>query len=305
MIDHSVKCTIFGTDLPGRYSSETPWIRFTKSKLHMRYFILVLFSVALCNAQAQDLMAELQVGTANYNGDLTQKAFYLRQVRPSVGINIKYNTPYFFNFRAGLSYAKLTASDAHNKDEGLRSRNLNFSTDLIEFHAGAELNLMDPELFYGYPYIFAGLGLFYFNPYTRDANNKKHFLQPLGTEGQGLSIYPGRGRYSLIQFCLPMGGGWKMKLKNDMELCYEFGYRILFTDYLDDVSRTYPSLDALQRERGATAAELSYRKSIPFTEEGEARGNPKVKDLYFFNSIKLAIKLNRGGSIRNYRRHDG
>lgn len=271
----------------------------------MRYFYLFILSVLTLSTQAQDWMSEISVGAAAYNGDLTQKTFYLKQLRPAVGVTLKYNTNSFFNLRAGLTYAKLTASDQDNKDPGLRSRNLDFTTDLFEFHAGGELNLMDPELFYGYPYLFGGLGIFYFDPYTRDNNNQKQFLRPLGTEGQGLNEYPGRKMYSKIQLCLPMGGGWKIRLKNNMEFCYEFGYRILFTDYLDDVSKTYPSLELLAQSRGDVAAQLSYRKQgIPFTEEGEARGNSKVKDLYFFNSIKLAIKLNQGGRIKNYRRHD-
>lgn len=271
----------------------------------MRYlFVLILLS-RLVTASAQDWMGEISVGGASYNGDLTQKVFYLKQVRPMVGLNLKYNTTTFFNLRAGISFARVTASDKDNKDPDLKVRNLDFTSNIFEFHAAGELNLMDPELFYGYPYLFAGVGVFYFDPFTYDDNHKKQFLRPLGTEGQGLSAYPGRKPYSKIQLCLPIGGGWKLKLKKDMELCYEFGYRILFTDYLDDVSRTYPSLELLAQERGDIASQLSYRKQgIPFTEEGEARGNHKVRDLYFFNSVKLAVNLNRFVKIKNYTRHD-
>lgn len=271
----------------------------------MRYIFVVFFSFFLLQAGAQDWMGEISVGAAAYNGDLTQKAFYFKQLRPAVGLNLKYNTNSFFNLRAGLAYARLTASDKDNKDPGLKSRNLNFTTDIIEFHAGGELNLLDPELFYGFPYLFAGVGIFYFNPYTYDNNHQKRFLRPLSTEGQGLPEYPGRKKYSQVQLCIPMGGGWKFKLKKNMEVCYEFGYRLLFTDYLDDVSKTYPSMEILAQQRGDVAAQLSYRKQgIPFTEEGEARGNSRVKDLYFFSSVKLAINLNRFSKIKNYRRHD-
>lgn len=268
-----------------------------------RYFIL--FLLVPFSSRAQDWMGEIMVGAAAYNGDLTQQAFSINRLRPAISLNVKYNTTSFFNFRGGISYARLTANDNRNKDEGLRSRNLNFTTNLLEVNIGAELNLLDPELFFGYPYLFGGVGVFYFDPFTFDKNNKKVFLHPLSTEGQGLPEYPDRKKYSKVQLCIPYGGGWKVRLKNNMEFSYEFGFRLLFTDYLDDVSRTYPSLEILANNKGETAAELSYRKQgIPFTEEGEARGNPKVKDLYFFNGVKLAINLNNASKIKNYRRHD-
>lgn len=270
----------------------------------MRYVCILWAFLMSHTLKAQNWMAEVSAGIALYNGDLTEQAVSIKQIRPTLGLGIRYNANYLFNFRAGISYARLGANDRNNKDPELKLRNLNFQTNLFEFHAAAELNLMDPELFYGYPYLFAGAGLFYFNPYTRDDQGVKRFLQPLGTEGQGLSAYPDRKKYSLLQLCLPVGGGWRLRLKNNMEIMYELGYRVLITDYLDDVSRVYPSMELLAAERGDVAATLSYRKQgVPFMEEGEARGNSKVKDSYFFSSIKLAINIDGFKKIKNYRRH--
>lgn len=270
----------------------------------MRTFTCWLLLCFPFTAAAQNWFAELSVGGASYNGDITQKAVALNRVRPTVGINIKYNTNYLLNFRGGISYARLTADDRNNKDTGLQSRNLSFATDLFELHGAVEVNLMDPELFYSYPYVFAGVGLFYFNPYAFDKEGTKTFLRPLSTEGQGLPEYPGKKKYSQIQLCIPMGAGWKYRLKSGMELSYEIGYRLLFTDYLDDVSTDYPDLDVLRQRMGEKAAEMSYRRPYPFKENGEHRGNSKIKDSYLYSTLKLAINLDRFSKVKNYRRND-
>jgi Domain of unknown function (DUF6089) len=241
---------------------------------------------------AQYWMGEFQIGAAAYNGDLTQNAFSFHRIRPAAGINVKYNSNDFVDFRIGVSWGIVTADDRFNKDHGLRTRNLNFTSNIFEIHAGVEANLVDPENHLAFPYLFAGAGIFHFNPYSFDKNNKKTYLHPLSTEGEGLTQYPDRKTYSLTQFCVPLGFGMKWKYKKGMEISYEFGYRMIFTDYLDDVSKTYVDLKTLDNEKGPKSVEMSYRRvTTPFNELGEARGNPKVKDLYYFSSIKLAFKL--------------
>jgi pyridoxal phosphate enzyme (YggS family) len=43
-----------------------------------------------------------------------------------------------------------------------------------------------------------------------------------------------------------VGGGFKVKVNQTWELAIEVGYRILVTDYLDDVSKTYVNLKLLE-----------------------------------------------------------
>ncbi|MFT3911986.1 MAG: DUF6089 family protein [Ferruginibacter sp.] len=251
------------------------------------FFAFLLFIGSACNAQKW--FAEVMAGAASYNGDLTQKEVSIKRIYPSASFNLKYNTGDFLNFRLGLSYAKLGASDHNNPDSGLQSRNLSFKTNIIELNFCTELNVLDPETYYAYPYIFAGVGVFHFNPYTNDNDGNKTFLQPLGTEGQGM--VGKRKKYSLYQACFPVGAGGKLNLNHDMEIGFEFGYRILVTDYLDDVSKTYVNLKGLQEANGNKAVELSYRKKSRFIEEGEKRGNSARRDNFWFAGIKLAIQI--------------
>ena len=255
--------------------------------------ILVFLCLSIQICQAQQWFGELMVGTASYNGDLTQSAISLKRLRPAIQFNLKYNSGDVLNIRAGIGFGQLYGADRLNRDTGLKSRNLDFKTNIIELNVCGEYNLLDPEIYTAYPYVFGGVGVFHFNPYTYDKNNNKTFLRPLSTEGQGLPEYPNRKKYSLYQFCLPVGTGFKVNIRQKWELWYEFGYRFTFTDYIDDVSKSYVSLQTLEQQRGATAAELAYRKSIPFMEDGEARGNKKVRDMYFFSGLKVAVKLGK------------
>jgi Domain of unknown function (DUF6089) len=249
-------------------------------------FLLALSSVC----KAQEWQAEIMAGVSGYNGDLTQQRISIKQLRPALNLNLKYNSGDFVNFRFGLVYARIGADDKNNTSQILKNRNLSFKSDVVELNVIAELNLFDPETFTSYPYVFGGAGVFYFNPFTYDNNNKKTYLHPLSTEGEGLKDYPDRKKYSLIQACIPVGVGWKMPLDNNWDISFEFGYRFTFTDHLDDVSKNYVDLNILSEEKGPKSAELSYRQSTPLS-IADIRGNPSVKDIYYFVGVKVTTSL--------------
>ncbi len=231
---------------------------------------------------AQTWMGEISAGGMAYTGDLTQHGFSPKRIRPAAGFNIKYESGDLMNVRIGGMWGMLTADDKDNKDPSLSVRNLNFTTHLIEGTAIVEFNLFDPEITTSYPYLFGGVGVFYFNPYTYDKDNKKVYLHSLNTEGQGLPQFPDRKQYKMTQVCLPVGIGWKWINKNKSLMSLEFGYRVTFTDYLDDVSKNYIDPELLAVEKGVLTAELSYRKvNIPFAEYDQPRGNSAKKDLYY------------------------
>ncbi len=256
------------------------------------YFIFFLFLSQYCVGQQWE--AEVMAAAASYNGDLTQHAVSLKNIRAALGFNLKYNFDNFIILRGGISWAQVSADDNNNSQPDLKNRNLNFKTDILEGSICAELNLLEPDFYKMYPYVFAGAGMFHFDPYTYDKNNIKTYLQPLSTEGEGLSEYPDRKPYKRIGFCLPLGGGIKMELSKKWDIIYEFGYRFLLTDYLDDVSTTYVSSKILLLKKGRTAVELANRQKVhPLPAEHDIRGNPGTKDSYFFTGIKLLVHLSK------------
>jgi hypothetical protein len=66
--------------------------------------------------------------------------------------------------------------------------------------------------------------------------------------------------------------------------------RYTFTDYLDDVSTTYPDADKLRSERGQRAVDLSFRgNEVP---AGTPRGSADTND--WFGSMTLGFCFNIG-----------
>ena len=259
----------------------------------MKHCLVVLLLIS-SSCIAQRWEAEIMVGAAGYNGDLTEHIFSPRSIGHAAGVNLKYNFNDIFIVRGGITWGEVLANDKNNHQPDLKNRNLNFRSDILEGNLCLEINLFEPDFFSVYPFVFAGVGVFHFNPYTYDVNGKRTYLQPLGTEGQGLSAYPNRKPYSLTQFCLPFGGGIKINLTKKYDLIYELGGRALFTDYLDDVSKTYVNRQSLMTSSRPKAAEMAYRQTtVPFPNEGDIRGNPKIKDWYFVTGLKLLIRLGR------------
>jgi hypothetical protein len=156
----------------------------------MKSFLIVLLFIA--NAGYSQMQGDIMVGVAGYSGDLTKNPIPYKTLGPALSVNLKYPIVGNFAFlRAGISYGWISGDDKHNTDAGvLQSRNLNFKSQILEGSLCAEINLLDPADYIGYPYLFAGVGLYHFNPYTQDKDNKKTFLWDLGTEGQGLAAYP-------------------------------------------------------------------------------------------------------------------
>jgi len=282
-----------------------------KKSVRSFYFLFLLFYfITPFSLEAQRLDSkwkmDIMAGTSSYNGDLVQGWFPLKRLAPCVGVNIKRE---FFNkvwVRAGLSYGRIYGDDKKNKDPELNARSLNFKSHIIEFSTAIEYNFLNMNETYGdyydyTPYFFAGLGVFHFNPYTFDNAGDKVYLKPLRTEGQGLAQFPDRKEYSLYQLCFPIGIGFKWNLNESIQLAYECGYRFTTTDYLDDVSSTYVSLDELATSVGPKSAELSYREQdVPFARRlGDRRGFSKPNDVYFYNVLKVTFGIGIGYYIIN------
>jgi len=180
---------------------------------------------------------------------------------------------------------------------------------ISEWNLLAEYNLLDLRQHKLTPYIFAGIAVYHFNPYSHDSTGRKVYLRPLSTEGEGLSEYPGRKPYALTQFAIPMGGGIKFRISDRVTLAYEIGLRKLFTDYLDDVSTRYVSQATLLAARGPEAVEMAYRGDeikggASYPPDGTVRGNPKHKDWYYMSGLRVTIALN-SLRIMEFRRRSG
>lgn len=250
----------------------------------------------------------LSAGVSNYYGDLQQNWFPSYGYKPNVGVSYKY----FFNPRLGMrfgaNYTRLTAADSLSDVPVNVARNLRFETGLFEVHGGLELNLLkvDPEKSWFSPYVFAGVGVFYTNPYADGVNGEKIFLRPLSTEGQGIPLYPDRKQYNLVNVCFPLGGGLKFLYAKTIVFTTEIGFRYTTTDYIDDVSKSYVDPDVLFAYRNQQSVDMSFRGDEVRGWDGRypeykfQRGDSKQNDWYWFGGITIAIYFDAFGNIPRY-----
>jgi hypothetical protein len=254
-------------------------------------------------AQPQSTVYEgevgITVGMAHYFGDLNNPA-KINRPKPAVGIFFRKQFGQYIGVRIGAHFAQLGYSDTYSDVEFQKRRNLSFNTNIFELALQGDFNFFrfepgNPDFAFT-PYITMGVGLFNYDPYAY-LNGQKQFLRPLGTEGQGSSLYPERQAYSNMAFCFPIGMGIKYNLRNNINFTFEIAHRFTTTDYLDDVSTTYAGPDAfpLQPNGQPSTAFLlqdrSYETGAPIGEAGRQRGFSTQLDKYIFIEAGIAISL--------------
>lgn len=261
--------------------------------------LVLLFPVGL---YAQDFHISLRAGAANYAGDLQSAAISTRQVRWMGSLGLRYDVSDHLQARTYFTYGKLQADDKYG-NAGMRARNLNFKTEILEWEGSMQYDFFSLNDRWWTPYVYAGIGFFHFNPYTNNRSGMKTYLPPLSTEGEGFA--PGVSAYKLTQFMIPFGLGAEYALNEDMRLGLEFGYRKLFTDYLDDVSGRYVDRAALLAARGQTAVDLAYRGDEvgagPYPPAGDLRGSNRNKDAYYYFALTFTVR----SFLSSYRKISG
>jgi hypothetical protein len=230
------------------------------------------------------------VGGSYYIGDLNQKHF--NHTNPAGQLLYRYNINARMAYRANFTYGKIEGYDSEQSGDFYKNRNLSFQSDLFEFGSGIEVTYFPFEIgnrrYRGTAYLLAELSLTRINPMT-NYNGEMVELQPLGTEGQGTDLAD-RSKYSRIQMGVPIAVGARVSISENIGLNIEYGIRLLFTDYLDDVGGyRYADPLLLAAQNGPTAAALSNR-SLDGNRFGQ-RGNRASRDWYTFFGIGLMIRM--------------
>lgn len=264
---------------------------------------LLLFFLLLTRVAFAQLHLGVFAGGSNYTGELNSKP--LKRTKPAVGLSVNYEISDRVMLRSGFMLAKVEGGDMFSGSEFLKqNRNLSFQSKITEFSLIGELTAFNLYNVRWSPYAFGGIAVYRFNPFVQDSG-RKVFLQPLGTEGQGLAEYPNRRPYALTQFSIPFGGGIKYNINETIRIGFEIGFRRLFTDYLDDVSSFYADEAALLAARGPQAVRFAYRgdevpgDNLTYPDNGypakdAQRGNHNSKDWMYFTGIHLTFRLNNG-----------
>lgn len=279
----------------------------------------------------------------NYYGDLAPRpspfSTDISFTRPGIGLSFTHRFGPRYSLTAGFMYGTLKGSDvesaAGEAGNFRHSRNLSFRNRIKELSVLAAFDLRENQATYisrvlWTPYAFVGVAGFHHNPQAQapatDLNGQPLpeagqwvNLQPLSTEGQNAVLDPGAANsgikpYKLIQIAIPFGLGARFRLNEVMDFSVELGFRYTFTDYLDDVSQNYVSLDVFDNE---LARAMSYRtnevKGTPppagaggvdsggylvwpgygHEHPESIRGNKKDRDIYMVTTFRLTYILGK------------
>lgn len=269
--------------------------------------------------------AGINFGPSFFLGDLggnkgkgtnTLKDLNLEFTKMMKGVFLNVYPNDWIGVRLAADYTYLEGDDAVINTDGLdelwrKQRNLNFKTNVWEIYGGLEiypLNFLyrnrewQPRL---QPYGFVGIGIFHFDPKgsltDASGNTTWYKLHPLRTEGEGMSEYPGSKPYKLTQMNIPFGAGIKYVISERFNFSTEVLYRKTFTDYIDDVSKTYINKNDFYKYLPASEANIASQlsdKTIPIIfpgmtrwPSGTQRGDNKNADTYFSIVAKIGITL--------------
>ncbi len=296
------------------------------------YFLFLLLLPSVTEAQrvrarwkAYRYEWSFGIGASNFLGDLGGanqigthglKDLEVTKTRPSFAAGFRYKLNPFLALHSHFTFGAVAGDDKLTTETFRSNRNLNFKTNIYELNLNLEASILSQKeggiyrlkgvkrssSFEAALYAFAGIGVFHFNPKGKSPIDGKWYeLQPLGTEGQGLS--PARKKYNRTQICIPLGIGGRYFFNRRWGFGFEIGIRKTFNDYIDDVSKTYYDNSALAQAHGINGAILAdpsgytTKEGGPLpgaTNAGEQRGDPRYKDSYMFAIFSLHYKIRTG-----------
>ena len=247
-------------------------------------------------------------GSSNYLGDLVPAAGLFsvaaQTMRWNVGLQYTRHLSKYFSGNIQVSYIRIAGDDNYFSStgafEGNYLRNLHFRNDLKELSVSAVYepmgnaeNLAKRPLLS--PYLYLGVAGFTHNPVAR----KDPSLVP-GTPSlqawQDLQTEDIEGvMYSLVNISIPFGFGFRYKIGAQMDLGFDFGYRVSLSDYLDDVSDIRPKVltspSIYFNRTGEPFAANTLVNRIPLSTTSTVPIYSTGPDQYFTTQIRLIYHI--------------
>jgi len=255
-----------------------------------------IHSHAQMNEYVQEGEFGITAGAAHYFGDLNNRD-YVNRPKIALGAFVRKQFGNYTSVRLSGHFAQLGYSDIYSKNEYQQRRNLSFNTNIFELALQGDFNFLkfipsDPAHAFT-PYATFGIGFFSYDPYAY-YQNKKVYLRPLHTEGEG--FYKGRKPYGSMALCFPIGFGAKYAINDKLNLSFEITQRFTTTDYIDDVSTTYIGADKFPSPAGgkslaAIMQDRSFEVGPPIGIEGRQRGFSKQNDQYIIAEFGVSFNI--------------
>lgn len=262
------------------------------------YTILIFTLTIIFNTTAQNHELGIFYGTAFYTGDFSyfSKAYNPEILSEAKGLWYRRKMTEHLAVQLGFQSFELKCEDSFRPGaHGMRIR-----TRINEVSMGIHYNFLQWRPFdkgpIVKPYLFAGLGLFTYNP-KGWYESRWVELSPLGTEGQGSN---GKKPYQRYDFNIPVGLGIQIQLSSNISLGLEFNTRTLFTDYIDDTSGATVRVDEIERTNGKIAAHFASLGNPEPTEKTVQRGG-QANDGYHTFGITMGYTFTKGRGRKCFR----
>lgn len=243
-----------------------------------KYLAAILLSFICFAARAQTWEIGGYLGAAGYMGDLNQHNAS-KFSGPAGGIFVKRNFNPYLGLKLGLNLGLIQGADSLSVNGWEHNRNLSFKTQLTELSLSGEFNFMEyiPSISKNVytPYIFAGVAITEYNPQAKYLG-QYYELRTLQTEGRS---------YGSSTIAAPFGIGIKYNVAGKISIGAELGYRLAFTDYLDDVSGLYANKTTLSSPLSVALSDRSLSGSAT---AGSQRGDLRPRDTYLFAGFTIS-----------------
>lgn len=190
------------------------------------FLIIILSTLTLfTKAQYENMYAFFGVGQAYYQGDLNKTAFPNSNIlNMSYKGGIGYNFHHRFGAQIFYAQSKLNGSDFFNNDAGMEARGLSFTSPLKQFGINLKVRNLNGKESRVINYLYSGIDYFWFNPTVTRAETAD-------------AVYVPESGYSTSGINIPVGLGLGYWITNNIGLVLETSLHIVYTDYLDGVSK--------------------------------------------------------------------
>ena len=247
-------------------------------------------------------------GSSSYIGDLVPVtglfSVAAQTMRWNLGLQYTRHLNKYFSGNIQVSYIRIAGDDNYFSSkgafEGNYLRNLHFRNDIKELSVSAVFEPMgnaenlSTRLLLS-PYLYLGVAGITHNPVAREKvimngtnPSQGPWVDLQGEQTEGAA-------YSLVNISIPFGFGFRYKIGAQMDLGFDFGYRISLTDYLDDVSdNRYAVLagTSLYTSRNGEAfAANTLVNRIPLSTNSTELIYSKGPDQYFTTQIRLIYHI--------------
>lgn len=184
--------------------------------------IICIAGLPTPNLRAQEYKYEIggMAGTSFYMGDANKTKLF-QGMHPSAGVVFRYNKNFRWAYKANLAFGQVSGDTQKSGNVFPNGAHTSFKRSFFELGGQVEFN------FFSYSDKYAYLGTKKFSPYMFT----------------GLGMTVGTGENSFFGVNLPLGVGVKYKIRDRLNLGFEFSFRKLFGDSFDQPKKGEFGLD--------------------------------------------------------------